>query len=290
MAARTILLTGAYRGLGRAMAERLVHEGHHLLLSARSREKADAVCEALRRQQTSAQVEPIVIDLASLESIRRFSQGFGERSVDVLYHCAGILQQSRTRRTTVDGFEETLGVNVLAPMLLSRLLLPSLRRSRHPRIVCVSSRLHRPGLRGPGPHVDFGDPDLASGYQPDLAYKNSKLALLWFVYELARRLPASEIGVHAICPGFVPVTAAAGVRGFTRFFMLRVLRYMPFATSVETAAKNLADLATNPALDGQTATYWEDGQQVASSPESLDPERARRFFDWACQRLQLAEW
>lgn len=290
MSPRTILLTGAGRGLGRAMASRLVQDGHPLLLSARSHEKAEAVCQALRTQHPGARVEPVVIDLASLASIRGFAQGFGERPIDVLYHCAGIMQQSRQRRVTVDGFEETLAVNVLAPMLLSNLLLPNLRRGQQPRIVCVSSRMHRPGLRGPGPRFDFDDPDLIRSYQHDLAYKNSKLALLWFVYELARRLPKGSIGVHAICPGFVPVTAAESVHGLMRVLMLHVLRHMPFATSVETAAKNLADLATNPALDGQTATYWEDGRQLASSDESLDPALARRFFDWASERLQLAAW
>ena len=290
MVSRTILLTGANRGLGRAMASRLVQDGHHVLLAARSSEKAHAVCTELRRLRSDAKVEPIAMDLASLASIRHFAESFGQRPLDVLYHCAGIMQQSRTRRTTVDGYEETLAVNALAPMLLSSLLLPNLRQSHAPRIVCVSSRLHRPGLRGPGPRFDFADPDLVHGYQPDLAYKNSKLALLWFVYELARRVPASTVGIHAVCPGFVPQTAAASVHGLMRFFLLHVLRHMPFAVSIETAAKHLADVAITPTLDGQTATYWEDGHRVLSSAESLDPDRARRFFDWACQRLQVTSW
>lgn len=290
MTSRTILLTGASRGLGRAMAERLLGNGHSLLLAARSREKAEAVCATLRAQDPAARVEPVVIELASLASIRDFAGSMSDRPIDVLYHCAGIMQQSRQRRTTIDGFEETLGVNVLAPMLLTNLLLPNLRRGKSPRIVCVGSRMHRPGLRGPDPHFDFEDPDLQRSYQHDLAYKNSKLALLWFVYELARRLPAHSIGVHAICPGFVPRTAADSVQGLMRFFMLYVLRWMPFATSVETAAKNLVDVAIRPELDGKTATYWEDGRCVESSVESRDAERARRFFDWASQRLGLSSW
>jgi hypothetical protein len=63
---------------------------------------------------------------------------------------------------------------------------------------------------------------------------------------------------------------------------------MSFATSVPVAAEHLADMATGPALAGLSGTYWEDGARVESSPESRDPERARRFFDWACARVGVA--
>ena len=124
-----------------------------------------------------------------------------------------VMQTSPTRRLSGDGFEETLAVNVLAPFLLTGLLLPALERAPSARVVTVSSRLRLPGSRGEPVDFDFEDPQLEHGYDPDRAYKNSKLAALWFTYELQRRLAPRPITSNAVCPGFVPATAAASTRG-----------------------------------------------------------------------------
>src|SRR5664280_1576820 len=121
------------------------------------------------------------------------------------------MQSSKNRRVTVDGYEETLAVNVLAPFLLTALLQPALARSESARVVAVSSRLHLLGSRGEP--VDFDDPQLQRGYNPDRAYKSPKLAVLWFTYELQARLALRPITANAVCPGFVPTTAAASTRG-----------------------------------------------------------------------------
>lgn len=288
---KTILLTGGNRGLGRATAEVLARGGHQVLLTARDAAQGAAARESVLAAVPSAAVEVLGLDLGSLDSSRRLAESLRDRPLDVLLHNAGVMQQSHARRTTVDGFEETLGVNVLGPMLLTRLLLPMLLLAPAARVVCVSSRLHRPASRGVAVNFDFADPELRSGYQPERAYKNSKLALLWFTYELARRLPPRPITANALCPGFVPTTAAVSTRGLTRLLLQYVLPHMPFATSAATAAEHIAEMAAGPLLEGKSGTYWEDGAQSDSSPESRDPDKARRFFDWACARLGMdADW
>jgi len=288
---KTILLTGGNRGLGRATAEVLARGGHRVLLTARDAAQGASARESILAAVPGAAVEVLGLDLGSLDSIRRLAESLRDQPLDVLLHNAGVMQQSHARRTTADGFEETLGVNVLGPMLLTRLLLPMLLLAPAARVVCVSSRLHRPASRGVEVNFDFADPELSTGYQPERAYKNSKLAVLWFTYELARRLPPRPITANALCPGFVPTTAAASASGLTRLLLRYLLPRMPFATSVPSAAANIAELAAGQALEGKSGTYWEDGAQIDSSPESRDPEKARRFFDWACARLGLnADW
>lgn len=290
-AQKTILVTGGNRGLGRATAEVLARGGHRVLLTARDAAQGASACASIRAAVPRAAVEALSLDLGSFDSIRRLAESLPDAPLDVLLHSAGVMQQSQVRRTTTDGLEETLGVNVLGPMLLTRLLLPRLARAPAARVVCVSSRMHRPASRGVEVNFEFADPELSASYEPDRAYKNSKLALLWFTYELARRLPPRPITANALCPGFVPTTAAASARGLTRLLLRYVLPHMRFATSIATAAANIAELAAGPALEGKSGTYWEDGAQIDSSPESRDPEKARRFFDWACARLGVdAAW
>jgi len=288
---RTIVVTGGGRGLGRATAEKLARAGHHVVLTARDRARGEQALAQIRGAAPGCRVELRSLDLAALASVRAFAAQLLADGlvVDVLLHNAGVMQQSPTRRVTVDGFEETLATNTLAPFLLTRALLPALERSEAARVVCVSSMLHMPGSRGEPVRFDFDDPQVQREYHPDRAYKNSKLALLWWTYELQRRLPPRRITANAVCPGFVPVTAAQSVRGPMRWFMRHVLAHMPFARSVEQAASSLAWMATDPSLEGVGGKYFSDCVEQRSSEDSRDPALAARFWALACALVGVPE-
>ena len=174
-------------------------------MAARDPQKLVVVVRELRELAPGCVLDAVPLDLASLASVRACAETLQQSSIDGLLNNAGVMQQSRVRRQTVDGFEETLQTNVLGPFLLTRLLLPTLERD----------------------------------YEPQRAYKNSKLALLWFTYELARRLAAENVEhvtCSAVCPGFVPATAADSTSGLQRFFLRRVLIH----------AREQADRAARP--------------------------------------------
>ena len=277
---KTVVITGGGRGLGRATAERLAGRGHRVVLVARTITAAQRATREILSASPSAKVEPRALDLASIHAVRTFAEDLAVDfdHVDVLMNIAGVMQTSRTRRTTPDGLEETLAVNTLAPFLLTNLLLPVLERSGSARVVNVSSQLHMPGSRGGSVNFDFDDPQLEHGYDPDRAYKNSKLAVLWFTYELQRRLTGRSITANAICPGFVPATAAASTKGALRWFMAHVMPLMPFATSVSEATDSMEFMAFDPTLEGVGGKYFLNRAEVSSSPESYDAEKAVRFW------------
>ena len=279
------MITGGGRGLGRVTAEKLAVAGHQVILVARTPEAAESAVEMIRHAHPGAAVEPESVDLASLAHVRSFAAAEVERdrAIDVLFHVAGVMQQSPTRRVTIDGFEETLAVNALAPFLLTALLLPSLERSPSARVVTVSSRLHLPDSRGTPVHFDVDDPQLERGYDPDRAYKNSKLAVLWFTYELQRRLPPRSITANAVCPGFVPATAAESAHGAKRLFMKTLLPHMPFATSIADATDSLVFMAVDPSIEGVGGEFFGECRPIPSSPESYDVDRARRFWELAAE-------
>ena len=283
-AVKTVMLTGGGRGLGRVTAEKLAAAGHRVVLVARTPARAEAAAGQIRATVGAAVVQPRAVDLASMSAVREFASELVDDldRIDVLFHIAGVLQTSSARRVTGDGYEETLAVNALAPFLLTRLLLPLLERSVPARIVTVSSRLHLPGSRGAPVDFDFADPQLEHGYSPERAYKNSKLAVLWFTYELQRRLPPG-LTANAVCPGFVPTTAAASTSGFQHWFMAHVLPHMPFATDVDAATDSLAFMAVDASLDGVGGKFFGEQHEIESSSESHDIEQARRFWDLASQ-------
>jgi len=277
---KTVLITGGGRGLGRVTAGKLAGLGHRVVLAARTPKAASMAASAVEEDHPGADVQPCAVDLSSLDAVRRFGT---ERlddgtPVDVLFHVAGVMQ---TSRITVDGLEETLAVNVLAPFLLTGLLLPVLESAGAARVVAVSSELHQPGSRGAPVDFDFDDPQLEHRYDPDRAYKNSKLAVLWFTYQLAERLAPRPITANAVCPGFVPATAAASTQGLMRPIMRYVMPHMPFATSVDRATDSLVFMAADPSLDRVSGQYFSDAHPIESSPESHDPDRAQRFWELA---------
>jgi NAD(P)-dependent dehydrogenase (short-subunit alcohol dehydrogenase family) len=278
--AKTVLLTGGGRGLGRVTAEKLAVAGHRVLITARTSIAAQTAVDQIRQGRGHLQVEPRAVDLSSLEQVRAFATAEAERgdAIDVLFHIAGIMQTSRARRVTVDAYEETLAVNALAPFLLTALLRPALERAQAARVITVSSRLHLPDSRGAPVDFDFDDPQLQRGYNPDRAYKNSKLAVLWFTYELQRRLSGTSITANAVCPGFVPATAAASTTGPMRLLMSLVMPHMPFATSVADATGTFGYMALDPSLDGVGGGFYGERHPIESSPQSRDVGQARRFW------------
>jgi len=276
----TILVTGAGRGLGRVTAAKLAAAGHHVVLHARRPEAAEAAATAIVAAHAGARVTPHAADLASIAAVHGLTVEVlaAHEQIDVVLHIAGVMQQSRTRRLTTDGVEETLAVNTLAPFLLSGLLLPALERSPAARIVYVSSRRHLPDSHGAPVDFDFDDASLAAGYDPDRAYKNSKLAVLWVTYEQARRLTGRPMTTNAVCPGFVPMTASDSASGVKRAFMRTVLARMPFAVSVDAATDSFAFMATDPSLNGITGRFYGEQHPIASSAESHDAAKAARFW------------
>jgi len=289
LATKTMLVTGGGRGLGRATAERLATAGNWVLVSARTPGAAEAAVADIRRRHPGAALEARSVDLSSFAQVRTFAaEELGRGGpIDVLFHIAGVMQTSPVRRLSVDGFEETLAVNVLAPFLLTLLLLPALERSASARVITVSSRLHLPGSRGAQVGFDFDDPQLERGYNPDRAYKNSKLAVLWFTYELQRRLSPRRITANAVCPGFVPATVASGLHGPRRLFMRYVMPHMRFATSPEDATSSLAFMALDPSLEGVGGKFFAERRPISSSPESYDPDRAGRLWELAARLTGL---
>jgi NAD(P)-dependent dehydrogenase (short-subunit alcohol dehydrogenase family) len=271
MHGKTVLVTGATQGIGKATAAALAARGARVVLLARREDRgraAQAEIEAASRGR--GRVELLVADLSSLAEVRRAAAEFKAKydRLDVLINNAGVLVPRR--RVTVDGIEETFAVNHVAPFLLTRELLDVLRASAPARIVNVSSEAHR--------HAKMYWEDLQflrRPYRAWCAYRQSKLANLLFTYELAHRLDHSGITANALHPGVVATGFGQTYGGLTG--VLIKLAH-PFMASPEQGARTSVVLACAPHLAGVTGAYSVDGKRVPSNAVSYCRASQRKLW------------
>jgi NAD(P)-dependent dehydrogenase (short-subunit alcohol dehydrogenase family) len=188
MTGRTVIVTGANSGIGRAAAAELAGAGAHVVLAVRSIEKGEQAAATM-----SGRTEVRALDLASLASVREFAAGWDGGEIDVLINNAGVMVPPLSR--TAEGFELQLGTNHLGHFALTNLLLEQIGG----RVVNVSSGAHRVG------RIDFDDLNWEhKPYRAWSAYGQSKLANLLFTAELQRRLSeaGSPVLATAAHPGY----------------------------------------------------------------------------------------
>jgi NAD(P)-dependent dehydrogenase (short-subunit alcohol dehydrogenase family) len=187
MDGRTVIITGANSGIGRAAASALASAGARVVIAVRTPEKGQAAAAAMR-----GHTEVRRLDLADLSSVREFASGW-EGEIDLLINNAGVMVPPLTR--TADGFELQIGTNHLGHFALTNLLLENVTG----RVVTVSSSAHKFGT------IDFDDLNWERRhYRAWRAYGQSKLANLLFTSELQRRLTAagSSVLAEAAHPGY----------------------------------------------------------------------------------------
>ncbi|GAB3438365.1 oxidoreductase [Actinophytocola sediminis] len=210
---RTVVVTGGNSGLGLATVRALAGLGAKVIMAARDREKGTRALALLRAEEPAGEIELRELDLADLESVRRFAAGIDE--LDVLVNNAGVMMPPRGR--TAQGYELQFGVNHLAHFALTGLLLDRLAESdEDPRVVTVSSGLHKRG------RIHFDDLHGEHGYSRTGYYSQSKLANVVFALELHRRLRAGGIGIKSVLahPGYAATNLqSTGPTGVARLMM-----------------------------------------------------------------------
>lgn len=266
---KTILITGATNGIGRAAAAQLAAMGHNIVIVGRNREKCMATVETIC-QQTGGMVRWLMADLSSQAQVRKLAEEFRQRfgRLDVLINNAGAVYIRRA--ATVDGVEMGWAVNYFQAFLLTHLLLDLLKASSPARIVNLSSIFHWAAQLNLDHMQEKG---LYIGWN---VYARCKLASVCFTYELARRLEGSGVTVNAIHPGLVKTGM-----GKTSGWLLRAVFQVVdlFAVTPHLGAKGIVNLAVNPALEAFNGQYFSGMKIVRSSPTSYNPSIARQLYE-----------
>jgi len=194
LASKVAIVTGASRGIGRAISVALAQEAATVVLAARSirklQETADQVTEA------GGKAEIVVTELTEEESIKNLIKTTGEKfgRLDILINNAGVTHSAKLEQTTTENWERCMQVNARAPFILCREALGLLRKSEAGYIINIASVV---GVKG---------------YPLQSAYTSSKHALRGMTISLAEELKGSNIRVHLLCPGGVDTELVQKVR------------------------------------------------------------------------------
>ncbi|EMC99288.1 hypothetical protein BAUCODRAFT_104253 [Baudoinia panamericana UAMH 10762] len=299
---KTFLVTGGTDGLGLETVRSLLKTGAHVWFSARNEGKAEKVKKELLQQDTSARLDWIKIDNASLESVQLGAEDFLRRSknLNVLICNAGIGNVPHS--LTKEGHEIQFGVNHLAHFYLFQLLRPLLLASSTPsfnsRVVTVSSLAHSFA-------TDYAElVDLGPGYNPLVAYGQSKTANIWMTNEIERRYGAHGIHGIAVHPGNIQTAA------FLTFDQRAMEKLAPIFQkeefqkaflSVEQGAANQVLAAIGRDFEGKGGFYmnecgvaqiWPDNVEMQSNgylPWAYNPEGEKRLWADSLEMVGLKD-
>jgi len=269
-ATHTSVVTGASSGIGTETAKALACAGGTVWLVGRNPHRLEAAACKVRASAGHERVHALRADFSRLTEVRRLAADLlqGTERIDVLVNNAGLW--ALERRLTAEGFEQSLGVNHLAPFVLTTQLLERLEASGA-RVVNVSSRLHR-NAQG----IAFDDPAWERRpYRGLAAYAESKLANVLFANALARRLSiASSTSLH---PGDI----ATDVVRDSRALSLGIRLVRPMLLTPEEGAQCSLHAAVSEGAAGRTGVYFSECEEVEPAPLALDEELQERLWSWS---------
>ncbi|MCO4746205.1 MAG: SDR family NAD(P)-dependent oxidoreductase [Proteobacteria bacterium] len=267
-----IIVTGTDSGIGRAVALDLSARHHDVVAVCLDLEAGEQLAA-----QAQGRVHPIACDFASLTQVRALAQQLIAEfpSIAALIHVAGIVVD--TYAETEDGFERQLGINHLAPYLLTRLLAEHLESSS--RVIFVASRAHR------YVQLNKADPNREADYSGLLAYRQSKLGNVLCALALARRLESKRVTVLALHPGVTKTQIGSANTRMPLSLGWSVLRL--FARPVEAAAADIVDLVIGERWEGQTGLYLRKSRVMDPAPHAMDVAEQEWMWEWSAKAVGL---
>ena len=288
---RVALVTGANSGLGFCTARGLAATGAQVLMACRSIDRGERAAAEIRGQLPKAQLTVVGLDLADLTSIQQCAETVhkGWERLDILVNNAGL--SVYTRQETAQGFELQFGVNHLGHFALTGRLLPMLLDTPASRVVSVSSLAHRNARLA---FDDLQNERGFSGFGGFGAYAQSKLANLFFAFELQRKLARSNASTISVAahPGVSATDLiskekiggeSAGLSAKIAFLLARLL----FPTMGQSASKGaLPQLYAATAAEVKGGDFFgPDGwQEMRGYPKKIRAKE-RAYSEETARRL-----
>lgn len=284
------MITGATDGIGKITATELAQKGHHIIIHGRNEKKAQRVVNEIKQSTNNQNVDYLIADLFSMDAITKMVKSFNQKydHLDVLINNAGAVLDDK-RFVTKDGFEGTLALNVLAPLLLTQLLLPKLRQSKEGRIINMSSATHRIAR----PNMD--DLNLTQVDSGQTRYGIAKLFVIWNTQHMAALLQQADIDnvtVNVSHPGAVATNFGQNSNnGWFNDFIYKASLQLAKLLHLDPkkGATTNVYLADSADVRGITGKFFNNKKrQIKPATRQWTPQREQRV--WNYEMLKLKPW
>jgi NAD(P)-dependent dehydrogenase (short-subunit alcohol dehydrogenase family) len=265
---QTILITGTTSGLGQELAQALARQGASLLLHGRDADRGPGLVRKIKEATGNHRIQFYRADFSSLAEVGELARQVisDVARLDALVNNAGVGfgQDASKRELSQNGYELRFAVNYLAPYLLSERLLPLLKASSPARIVNVASVGQAP--------LDFDNVMFTRGYSGVSAYRQSKLAMIAWTFDLAERLAGTGVTANALHPASLMPTKMVLEAGWQTM------------SSVEEGLKATLRLVVDPALENVTGEYF-DGLSLSKAKAQAYDKQVQQRLAALSQRL-----
>jgi NAD(P)-dependent dehydrogenase (short-subunit alcohol dehydrogenase family) len=268
---KVVVITGASSGLGLETAKQLAGQGAEIVMIVRDRTRGGHARSQIAEVATGKSPVLLGADLSVQADIRRVAQQIRDRydHIDILINNAG--NAFNHRELSPDGIELTWAINQLAPFLLTELLLPLIVRAPAGRIVNLTTNVYSHKL-------DLDNLQGERKYSWMGAYRISKLGLVLFTTELARRVKDSGVSVVLVSPVGTKTNFGGGGPSGLLGVMFSVMKHTPATKTPDQSAQGIVWAATVPELSDNSAVFYMGGKEHSLKGAATDPSLAAEIW------------
>lgn len=276
---KTIIITGANSGIGKAASIQLAGMGANVVMFCRSKERGEQALQDVRSVARGGSVELILVDMASQKSVRDAVKEFlsTHTRLDVLIHNAANFDHRQKKPVmTEDGLENVFATNHVNIFLMTQLLLETLKKSAPSRIITVASK----GLvTYPFLDIEFDNFKGEKKFSMQHAYYHAKQAQVMYTFNLAERLKGTGVTVNCVRVGNVAVPDTR--LDHLPAWLLKIYHAKrKFALTPEKMAETYVWLAADPALENVSGGYWDaPNTPVKANKNAYNRETQQRLWD-----------
>ena len=282
---KIVLITGGTGGIGKQTALTLAKMGARVVVTGRSQTSGEVAVHELRQLSGSQQVELLIADHSARQGVRSLAGQFNQRyeRLDVLINNAGLAAPQL--EVTADGIESNFAVNVLAPFLLTHLLIDRLKASPAARVISLT------GGEAKG-QIELDNLQAERSFSGLTTYSHAKLVLMAVMYEFAQRTQGTNMTVNVCYPGQASTQMTRSVTpemlpGFMRLIwplFKRVLRE-DGGQSAAKASRSSVYLATSAEVAGLSGKYFDTNCKMVAWPKAVIDSETRQKLWTFTERL-----
>ncbi|MBI3152404.1 MAG: SDR family NAD(P)-dependent oxidoreductase [Chloroflexi bacterium] len=276
---KTIIVTGANSGIGKAASMQLAGMGANVVMMCRSKERGEQALQDVRSVAKGGNVKLILVDMAEQTSVRNAVSQFlsGHSQLDVLIHNAANFDHRQTKPVmTADGLENVFATNHVSIFLMTHLLLDTLKKSAPSRIITVASK----GLMTyPFLNIEFDNLVGEKKFSMQHAYYHAKQAQVMYTFDLAERLKGTGMTVNCVRVGNVAVPDTR-LDHLPKWLLKIYHAKRKFALTPEKMAETYVWLAADPSLQNVTGGYWDaPNMPVKANKNAYNRATQQRLWD-----------